>query len=477
MQMTIRTKLFLSHFAAIVLVSGSVGTYFYENALDSLHEALRSRLQNSAALVSQALSVEGIGQIDAADDRDKPAYREGVDALRSFVAANPDIAFVYIMRKVGDQVEFVLDSDVDQPAMPGEIYPHDVPELMQGFVRPSVDAEITHDRWGSFLSGYSPLVGGGGSYLIGIDMRADEVQSKLKQIRLAGLLSLSLSLILAAVFSHFLSRSFTRRIGNVTGRLSSIVPEPSVVTYPGQGDELDQLSDALEKMTARLDKNRRQIEAHEAELSKARDELEHRVSERTSELVEANRQLVEEINERKRMEHALQTISHTDYLTGILNRRAISRRLEEMIEGVTTDEQAFSAILLDIDHFKAINDQFGHDVGDQTLKHAVERLRNGIRDSDLLGRWGGEEFLIVCPATTLDETEKLAQRLCDSLAGGRLSAGEASIGVTGSFGVSRYEIGETLSSCLKRSDDALYAAKDKGRNCVVVIPPGPADPT
>jgi diguanylate cyclase (GGDEF)-like protein len=472
MQAKIQTKLFFSHFAAIILVSGSVGTYFYESAIDSLVEALRSRLQNSAALVSQGLSVEGLDAVRTPDDRDGEVYRQGVDALRNFVTANPDIAFVYVMRRVGDRAAFVLDSDMDDPALPGEIYPHDVPELMQGFLRPSVDAEITRDRWGSFLSGYSPLDGGDGDYLIGIDMRADEVQSKLKEIRLAGLLSLSLSVILAALFSRFLSRNFTRRIGSVTGRLATIAPEPGDWASPTQGDELAQLSDALERMTTRLEKSRQQIEAHETELTKARDELEHRVDQRTAELVHANNQLREEIKERKRMERKLETISHTDYLTGILNRRAISRQLEGLVDEISDDEQCFSTILLDLDNFKAINDRYGHEVGDQTLKHAVERLRHGIRDSDLLGRWGGEEFLIVCPSTSLEEAEGLARRLCEGLSGGRVSAGEASIAVTGSFGVSRYVIGETLSSCLKRNDDALYAAKHQGRNCVVVMPPG-----
>jgi diguanylate cyclase (GGDEF)-like protein len=181
--------------------------------------------------------------------------------------------------------------------------------------------------------------------------------------------------------------------------------------------------------------------------------------------------LLDEVAERKRMEQTLEAISRTDYLTGILNRRALSRRLEDLIDSLSADSVSFSTILLDLDHFKAINDRFGHDVGDQTLRHAVERLRNGVRDSDLLGRWGGEEFLIVCPATDVDEAERLARRLCDNLAGGRLSSGEASISVTGSFGVSQYVKGESLSSCLKRNDEALYVAKARGRNCVVVIRP------
>ncbi|MGB5651725.1 MAG: diguanylate cyclase [Sedimenticolaceae bacterium] len=472
MRLNIQSKLFFSHFAAIILVSGSVGTYFYDSAVENLIQALRSRLQNSAALISEGLNVRSLDQIRSAEDRDTPVHRQSVAALRDFVKANPDIAFIYVMRRENDKAVFVLDSDADDPALPGEVYPHEVPALMEGFVRSSVDREITVDRWGSFLSGYSPLEAGNGAYLVGIDMYADEVQSKLKEIRLAGLLSLVFSLLLAVVFSRLLSNNFTRRIGSLTGRLSTILPVQGNGALTPTGDELDQLSEALDKMSVRLDNDRQQLEAHQAALQGARDELELRVSERTSELVRTNEKLLEEIDERKRMEHRLETITRTDYLTGVLNRRAITRQLEETISGLSGDEDSFCTILVDLDHFKQINDRYGHDVGDQTLRHAVERMIHGIRDTDLLGRWGGEEFLIVFPGTGLDEAKQLAQRLCEILADSRLRAGEASVAVTGSFGVTRYVPGEDLDSCLKRTDDALYAAKAQGRNRIVVIPPG-----
>ncbi|MGB5493375.1 MAG: diguanylate cyclase [Sedimenticolaceae bacterium] len=446
-----------------------MGTYFYDSAIENLTQALRSRLQNSAALISEGLDVQNLDQIRSAEDRETPVYRESVAALRDFVKANPDIAFIYVMRREEDKAVFVLDSDADDPARPGEVYPQEVPALMEGFVRPSVDYEITTDRWGSFLSGYSPLKAGSGAYLVGIDMYADEVQSKLKEIRLAGLLSLVFSLLLAVIFSRLLSHSFTRRIGSLVGRLSTIAPEQGAGASMVNGDELNQLSEAFDQMSVRLSNSRQQLEANQTALQEARDELEQRVSERTSELVRTNEKLLEEIDERKRMEQRLEAITRTDYLTGILNRRAITRRLEEIIPQLSGDEDSFCTILVDLDHFKQINDRFGHDVGDLTLKHAVERMIHGVRDTDLLGRWGGEEFLIVSPRTGLDEATQLAQRLCKNLADSRLRAGEASVAVTGSFGVTRFLLGEGLDSCLKRTDDALYAAKAQGRNRVVAM--------
>jgi diguanylate cyclase (GGDEF)-like protein len=144
--------------------------------------------------------------------------------------------------------------------------------------------------------------------------------------------------------------------------------------------------------------------------------------------------------------------------------------LKEVQAGVSSDEQSFCTILVDLDHFKEINDQYGHVVGDHALRHAVERLHHGIREKDLLGRWGGEEFLIVTPQATLKEAEGLAERLCRNLAGSRVTTSGVSVGVTGSFGVTRYIPGEDLDTCLKRTDDALYAAKRQGRNRITVLP-------
>jgi diguanylate cyclase (GGDEF)-like protein len=465
-----QSKLFISHFAAIILISGSVGTYFYQSAIDNLTQALRSRLLNSAALVSRGLHIRSLDQIRSVEDISKPAYQEGVAALRSFVQANPDIEFIYIMRKKNDQPVFVIDSDMDDPAIPGEVYEQQIAALMEGFLRPSVDKSITKDRWGSFLSGYAPLQAGADEYMVGIDMKADEVEAKLKEIRLAGLLSLVLSLLLAMVFSRILSLNFTRRILNVTDRLARIAPNKSVESVASQGDELSQLSDAYDQMILRLQQSRQEIENNQNALREAHDELERRVDERTAELLKTNSQLQEEIAERRHMERRLEELSRTDYLTGILNRRAITRMLKEVQAGVSSDEQSFCTILVDLDHFKEINDQYGHVVGDHALRHAVERLHHGIREKDLLGRWGGEEFLIVTPQATLKEAEGLAERLCRNLAGSRVTTSGVSVGVTGSFGVTRYIPGEDLDTCLKRTDDALYAAKRQGRNRITVLP-------
>lgn len=460
MRLSIFSKLFLSHFAAIVLVSGSVGSYFYFSAIDNLMQALRSRLQNSAALISQGLDITDLDQIREAGDMATPVYRRYVESLRAFANANPDIAFIYVMRKEGDRVSFVLDSDADQPAVAGEEYPHRIPAMLEGFVRPSVDKAITRDRWGYFLSGYSPLKSGVGQYLVGIDMYADKVQDKFEQIRLAGLLSLTFSLLLAAIFSSLLSRNFTRRIRNLSQRFTAVTPIDATAIPVVAGDELDQLSTSFDFMASQLAVNQRSLQH-------ARDELEKRVDDRTVELVRANDSLLEEIAERRRVEQRLEAASRTDYLTGVLNRRAMTRRLEQLAGRPGLAGGDFCVILMDIDHFKQVNDSHGHDAGDQVLLRIVEEMRLGLRETDELARWGGEEFLLLLPQTTVSAAASLAERLCSQLAEATIDLAAQRLTVTGSFGVAQYRSGEDLDACLKRADEALYAAKAQGRNRVV----------
>jgi diguanylate cyclase (GGDEF)-like protein len=472
MRITTHAKLFLSHFAAILLVSGSVGTYFYSNAADSLKQSLQSRLRNSAALVSRGFDADRLDLIRTPADAELPFYREQVAALRDLVRANPDIAFLYVMRRENDRVYFVLDSDLDEPAAPGEEYPHRIPALLEGFVRPSVDDEITADRWGYFLSGYSPLDGGEGQYLIGIDMRADEVQAKFDQIRLAGLLSLMFSLLLAMVFSNLLSKHFTRRISGLSQRctaLAGVAPDPGA---QGGGDELDALSRTFDLMTDRLADKQREVEASQRSLRRARDEMEQRVEERTAELSRANELLREEVNERRRIEQVLERLSRTDYLTKVLNRRAMAQRLEQEIARCQRTGHGFCLILMDVDHFKRINDAHGHDAGDAVLTGVAERLRASVREADELARWGGEEFLILLPETRLDEAQELAERLRRVLAESAVGPAKRALAVTGSFGLAEYRGGEDLDACVKRADEALYRAKGEGRDRVVPAPGG-----
>lgn len=185
------------------------------------------------------------------------------------------------------------------------------------------------------------------------------------------------------------------------------------------------------------------------ELEERNSVLERMVKERTAELVQA--------------QVALERLAVRDKLTGLYNRTKLDELLESFAAGSARYGHSLSVIMLDLDNFKRVNDSFGHNVGDEVLAGVALLLQSRIRKTDYLGRWGGEEFLFVCPYTGLDDASSLAEDLRSSLAH---ENGCLHVAITGSFGVASYEIGDTPISLLERADRALYAAKRDGKNCV-----------
>jgi diguanylate cyclase (GGDEF)-like protein len=158
--------------------------------------------------------------------------------------------------------------------------------------------------------------------------------------------------------------------------------------------------------------------------------------------------------------------SLTDLLTGQWNRRALELAIGREVARSRRTGVPFSLILLDVDHFKALNDVHGHAAGDAVLMEVASVVRGGLRAGDELGRWGGEEFMVVAPDTRPDEALKLSERLRVRLQGHRWPRGS----VTASFGVTAYRRGDDLEPLFERADEALYRAKQMGRNrCDLVL--------
>lgn len=161
----------------------------------------------------------------------------------------------------------------------------------------------------------------------------------------------------------------------------------------------------------------------------------------------------------------LQRLSVTDPLTGLRNRRYFDNAVAAELERVQRYRQSASLILLDIDHFKVINDEFGHPTGDLILSNLAKLLAQSLRSIDVLARWGGEEFVILMPHTTVADAQILAEKMRALIA---QSVFEPVGSITASFGVSELRAGEKLEVSFTRADKAMYAAKMAGRNRVVI---------
>jgi diguanylate cyclase (GGDEF)-like protein len=164
----------------------------------------------------------------------------------------------------------------------------------------------------------------------------------------------------------------------------------------------------------------------------------------------------------------LHTLASTDELTGLANRRALMAFAEDAVERAHRDEVALAVLMIDIDHFKRINDSHGHAVGDQVLRHASRVLAAGLREHDRLGRVGGEEFVAVLPGATLAQARQVADRMRNAIDAARLIGPSGEVRFTVSIGVAGARIAETAAALLERADAALYAAKNGGRNAVVI---------
>ncbi|WP_159448419.1 diguanylate cyclase [Demequina sp. NBRC 110052] len=167
-----------------------------------------------------------------------------------------------------------------------------------------------------------------------------------------------------------------------------------------------------------------------------------------------------------------QAAADTDTLTGLPHRRPVRERMESLARR----GRPFAVALADVDHFKALNDTFGHDCGDETLRHVARAMLDGTREDDLVGRWGGEEFVSVLRAATESEAADAMERVRVAVAAASPVCAVADHPATVSIGVAMWEPGEEVDEALRRADSALYEAKRRGRDRVVTVsePPGPA---
>ncbi len=189
-----------------------------------------------------------------------------------------------------------------------------------------------------------------------------------------------------------------------------------------------------------------------------------------AELARANAELAQKNDELRNALEREREMARIDWLTGVFNRSHLFTLATQEFFVAQRYDQPLSICMFDIDHFKQINDRYGHLIGDQVLRVVAQTARHQIRAADSLGRFGGEEFIILLPNTRVTAGVMLAERLRAALAELRVSTAKGEISVTISAGVAeRLPADETIDRVIDRADQALYAAKQQGRNCVVGV--------
>ncbi len=285
-------------------------------------------------------------------------------------------------------------------------------------------------------------------------LSAEEVEQARRRItwasRLAGsimAMAALLGLVCLVAAARVLHASITSKVVTMTrhaaairaGHLDEMLPN-------GTGDELGVLAGAFNAMTLRV---KYLVET-----------LEEKVRQRTQELADKNREL-------DATNQMLATLSMTDRLTGLCNRRKLDQSLEAEWRRAKRYGSVFSVVMVDLDNFKAVNDTYGHTVGDAVLVRAADLLVAGTRETDVVGRWGGEEFLIVCPETDAPAVMALAEGLRREFEASDFSGSGR---MTASFGLAVYAGDAESGGLLERADAALYRAKEGGRNQVFLDP-------
>ncbi len=236
------------------------------------------------------------------------------------------------------------------------------------------------------------------------------------------------------------------------------------------------LQDLADEMSSSAQEHRSKLDQASQLLTSGTDASDDSVTEMVVDVignvVRANQNLKSKLDmaEGRLQEQAVEIEAHmsrslTDALTGLPNRREFNSRLGERMGAWNRRRDVFSLLLIDVDHFKKLNDRHGHLAGDQVLATIGRALRGAVRREDLVARYGGEEFAVLLPSTSLEQAISAAQKVRDAVARASINRHNQQITVTVSGGLSTIEASERVESLIQRADSALYAAKEAGRNC------------
>jgi len=185
----------------------------------------------------------------------------------------------------------------------------------------------------------------------------------------------------------------------------------------------------------------------------------------------ANEQIEKQKEELRIAYEKMEALARTDPLTKLSNRRDFIEKFHHEKGRFDRNRKPFAVVLGDIDDFKAVNDQYGHDCGDFALVNISKLMKSMVRKQDIIGRWGGEEFILLLPESPLNGGKRVAEGIRKKIAANAFSFNGNQFSVTMTFGISEFNGTSDIDTCIKKADEALYSGKQKGKNCVVLSLP------
>jgi diguanylate cyclase (GGDEF)-like protein len=428
MRLGFRSRLLLAAALPAVMVVVLLVIGFLDRHAADLDEALRDR--GRAAARQLALAAEF------------PLFADNVDTLQRLAAAarqgDGQIRAVAVFDHGGEPRASTGMFSVSLPAFAGDEQLLDGPSLI--VISPIRRSSLpVDDLYSDATPAASPLP----PQLLGyaaVELSRSALEKQRHDL-LGRILAITVaSLLLAVLLSALIAASVTRPIAHISQVVERIkAGELAARAQPAEAGVMASLAAGINDMAARI--------------AFTQEDLRQQVATATAEL-------------RQQKESAEQA-ARIDTLTGVANRRAFTETAEVEVQRALRYGTPLSLILIDLDHFKSVNDRYGHHTGDAVLASFSRTLTEAVREIDIVGRWGGEEFVVLLPGIGCGEALQVAERMRAAASDSRLYVQGRQILYTASFGVAEFNPSElSFYGFLARADAALYAAKDQGRNCV-----------
>lgn len=438
--LTISQRLFHSHLLTGLLASIAVGAWLLFAARGEILDAHQRQRNATLAVTAAALDPAAALLVQSRQDIGSPAHQALRDRLGAILQADPELRRLTLLRRDAAELRVVIDVGSPLAMVPGDL------NTLEGGLR---------------------ILLADGRHLLRAETSFVNVDERLAEITRLALLSFLFTVGLSLLLGHSMGRyahGVLQRMAQACRNIAEGRFADRLAVHTG--DEFEELAHAFNRMAEHLQRSRGDLEESLKQTRAAQQRLEQNIRERSQELDKLNNLLRKEIEQRCQLEASLAEAAATDTLTRLLNRRAMLELVDHILNRLIPQSRVCAFFLLDIDHFKKVNDTYGHETGDEVLRSVSRAIKAELNADEAAARWGGEEFLLMWPDCYATQAEHRANRLRELIGSQRwLKDGKP---VTISGGVVVMGKGMSFDEALSRADVALYKAKEQGRNRILM---------